>query len=60
LVGGRQEDLQRKKMEGEGMSERRRWWGCTGGIDGVVVLLVMVLVAVDAVVVYETAANVVG
>jgi hypothetical protein len=47
-------------MEGEGMSERRRWWGCTGGIDGVVVLLVMVLVAVDAVVVYETAANVVG
>jgi len=41
-------------MEGEGMSEMRRWWGDIAGIEEVV-LLVMMLAVADLLVVYETA-----
>jgi len=40
------------------MSEMRRWWGDIAGIDEVV-LLVMMLVVADLLVVYETAGVVV-
>jgi len=57
-VGDKPGDLQRKKKEGEGMSGMRRWWGDIAGIDKVV-LVVMMLVVADLLVVYETAGVVV-